>query len=73
MAKGRVSIDGTFCKGCALCTTVCPANILELDMEVITPKGYHPAHCTNLDACTGCATCAIICPDVAITVERMVR
>ena len=58
----RVTIDDFFCKGCGLCTDVCP--------DVITAKGYHPAHCTDEDKCTGCATCATMCPDVAITVER---
>ena len=45
-------------------------SILELDPDVITAKGYHPAHCTDQEKCTGCATCALMCPDVAITVER---
>ena len=40
------------------------------DPDVITAKGYHPAHCTDQEKCTGCATCALMCPDVAITVER---
>ena len=79
----RVTIDDFFCKGCGLCTDVCPVGILELDpdvilvvpmgndeADVITAKGYHPAHCTDEDKCTGCATCATMCPDVAITVER---
>lgn len=73
MAKGRVSIDLGFCKGCGLCTEVCPAHILELDGAVFTQKGYHPAHCTDESKCTGCATCALVCPDVAITVYREVK
>lgn len=43
----RVTIDDFFCKGCGLCTDVCPVGILELDPDVITAKGYHPAHCTR--------------------------
>ena len=70
--RGRVIIDEAFCKGCGLCVSVCPVHILELDMAVITPKGYHPAHCIDESACTGCATCALMCPDVAITVGRSV-
>lgn len=73
MARGRVTIDEGFCKGCGLCVDVCPAHILELDMTRITQKGYHPAVCVDEAACTGCATCALMCPDVAITVEREVR
>ena len=73
MARGRVTIDEGFCKGCGLCVAVCPASILELDPDRITPKGYHPAVCVDEARCTGCATCALMCPDVAITVEREVR
>ena len=73
MAKGKVIVDDTFCKGCGLCTIVCPAHIMELDPDVITQKGYHPAICTDEAACTGCATCALVCPDVAITVLREVK
>lgn len=73
MAKGKVIVDEGFCKGCGLCVEVCPAHILELDPDVYTAKGYHPAHCIDESACTGCATCALVCPDVAITVYREVR
>lgn len=66
----RIEVDEFFCKGCGLCTTVCPKHILELNPEVITDKGYHPAHSIDQSACTGCATCAVMCPDVAITVWR---
>ena len=73
MARGRVTIDEGFCKGCGLCVAVCPAHVLELDMARITPKGYHPGACVVVAGCTGCCTCALMCPDVAITVEREVR
>lgn len=74
MAKRRslVVIDEKFCKGCALCTAICPKGILELDADVITAKGYHPAVCIDEDACIGCANCALVCPDIAITVLREV-
>jgi 2-oxoglutarate ferredoxin oxidoreductase subunit delta len=44
---------------------------MAVDMDRLTPKGYHPAHLVK-DGCTGCAICAIICPDAAITVYREV-
>lgn len=69
----EVVVDEGFCKGCGLCVSVCPVNIMELDPDVITPKGYHPAICTDTEKCTGCCSCALICPDVAITVYREVR
>jgi 2-oxoglutarate ferredoxin oxidoreductase subunit delta len=66
----RIIVDSTFCKGCGLCVDYCPQDIMALDMETITPKGYHPAYCTSQEDCTGCLSCATMCPDVAITIER---
>ena len=68
----RVEIDPLKCKGCELCVSACPKNVLTLDMEQLTPKGYHPARLIE-EGCTGCNICAIICPDAAITVYREPR
>jgi 2-oxoglutarate ferredoxin oxidoreductase subunit delta len=68
-AKGWIEVDNLHCKGCALCVGACPQDVIALDMERLTPKGYHPAQLIS-DGCTGCAICAIICPDAAITVFR---
>lgn len=70
MAKGKVIFNEDICKGCGLCTTVCPVKILALDKTKINAKGYHPASVTDPEKCIGCANCATICPDVVITVER---
>ncbi|MEA3422961.1 MAG: 4Fe-4S binding protein [Bacillota bacterium] len=70
MAKGKVTINDDLCKGCGLCTTNCPVNIVVMDTSRINKKGYHPATITNMDACIGCANCAMMCPDNVITVER---
>jgi len=69
-AKGKVSFKENLCKGCELCTTVCPVNIIEMDTKRINIKGYHPATVREMDKCIGCANCATICPDLVITVER---
>src|SRR5512145_2814927 len=29
-AKGRIEIDAEHCKGCELCTTVCPQNVIKM-------------------------------------------
>lgn len=68
MAKVTVNID--YCKGCGLCVDFCPQEIMQLDTDVITQKGYHPAFCVDQDKCTACLSCAMMCPDVAITIER---
>ena len=58
------------CKGCGLCTTVCPKGIVHMAQDRINGKGFHPAQVTDKDKCIGCAFCATICPDVVIEVER---
>lgn len=68
-AKGWIVVSDLYCKGCELCVSECPQHVLALNMERLTPKGYHPAYQIN-EACTGCATCAVICPEAAITVFR---
>lgn len=70
-AKGMVVIDVDRCKGCGLCTHVCPVKILELSPDAFNAKGYHPVIVTEMEKCTGCASCALICPDVIFTVYRL--
>lgn len=67
--KGWIEVSDLYCKGCELCVSACPQDVLALDMDRLTTKGYHPTHLTA-DGCTGCAICAIVCPDAAITVYR---
>ena len=67
--KGWIVVDEKYCKGCELCVEVCPQNVLALDMDHLTPKGYHPAELIT-EGCTGCTICAIVCPEAAITVYR---
>ncbi len=69
--KGTIEVDQMHCKGCNLCVEACPQHVIALDMEHLTPKGYHPAHLIA-EGCTGCVICAIVCPDAAITVYREV-
>jgi len=66
----KITVNETLCKGCELCTTVCPKKIVELSKDKINAKGYYCAHCTDDSLCTGCTACAVMCPDCAITVER---
>ncbi len=73
MGRGMVIVDVDRCKGCGLCTHVCPVNILELSKDTFNAKGYHPVTVIDEDKCTGCASCARICPDVVFTVYRRRR
>lgn len=70
MTSGRIVIDQERCKGCELCTTVCPQNVIIMDDNALNAKGYHPALFVDNGECTGCSVCAVICPDVCITVYR---
>ena len=73
MAKGKVVINVDRCKGCGLCTHVCPSQILTLSKDTFNVKGYHPVTVTDPEQCIGCASCARICPDVVFTVYREAR
>ena len=64
------SIDSDRCKGCGLCVTVCPKNVLEISNEVGT-KGYFPAFQARPEDCIFCALCCTMCPDVAITISEI--
>jgi 2-oxoglutarate ferredoxin oxidoreductase subunit delta len=68
--RGKAIFDEDRCKGCELCTYVCPVNIIVMDNRKINKRGYHPAMVINMDKCLGCANCAIMCPDTVIKVER---
>ncbi len=69
--KGWIEVNEVLCKGCDLCVDACPKDVLILDMERLTRKGYHPAHLYT-EGCTGCVICAVVCPEAAITVYREV-
>lgn len=71
MAKGIITIDENFCKGCELCISVCPKKILMLNPEKINSNGYNPAIIMDIDSCIACGNCARICPEIAIKVEKI--
>ncbi len=68
-AKGAIVVDIEKCKGCSICVSACPAQVINLAAEV-NDKGYHYAYMENPDNCIGCANCGVVCPDTCITVYR---
>jgi 2-oxoglutarate ferredoxin oxidoreductase subunit delta len=73
LGKGRIVIDESLCKGCELCTTVCPYDLIQM-ADYYNAKGYKPAILADPEGrCTGCTLCAMICPDLVITVFRHVK
>lgn len=67
MAKIEINIQR--CKGCELCISVCPQNIIAIG-NTLNQQGYYVAAVQHLEQCTGCALCAETCPDIAITVFK---
>lgn len=71
MARGTVVIDLNRCKGCELCTTVCPQHVLQM-ADSFNARGYRPVQLVDPESkCTGCALCTVICPDAVLTVYRL--
>jgi 2-oxoglutarate ferredoxin oxidoreductase subunit delta len=68
MAKVEIKVD--VCKGCGLCTVVCPKKIMVLSKDKINDKGYSPVEVTDMTLCIGCASCAKMCPDAVISVYK---
>lgn len=69
----HIEIDEARCKGCELCTTVCPHDLVVM-ADRFSARGYRPASLVDPEGkCNGCTLCARICPDVAITVYRTVK
>ena len=72
MPHGRIEIDTDRCKGCELCRSACPQNVIKL-ADDLNRKGYRPVVLSDPEhKCTGCALCAVVCPDACITVYREV-
>ena len=55
----RVNLE--WCKGCEICVTFCPKNVLEMEGGKVKVA--------RVEDCTKCMLCELRCPDFAITVE----
>ncbi|MDD1720039.1 MAG: 4Fe-4S dicluster domain-containing protein [Methanoregulaceae archaeon] len=76
----KLAIDESRCKGCNLCTMVCPYKIFRPGKKpnrkgTVIPEMDRPERCTNcrLQQLHGrrlCGICQMICPDQAIHWEE---
>lgn len=58
----EIDIRQDWCKGCDICSRVCPEYCLAVDLD---GKLTIP----NPEACTGCRLCELLCPDFAIEIH----
>jgi len=65
-----IVIEQRRCKGCALCTTVCPSGLFSMGSELNAQGNPVALFSDPQGKCTGCAMCARMCPDTAISVYR---
>jgi NAD-dependent dihydropyrimidine dehydrogenase PreA subunit len=58
-----IEINMELCKGCKLCISVCPKEVIAIS-EKLNGSSYHPAYYLGHD-CTGCGLCFYACPEPA--------
>ena len=68
-----ITIDKNLCKGCSLCISVCPKNVIEISKTNMNSKGYLVAEPVRNEDCINCKFCGQICPDMCIVVEKTVK
>ena len=64
----KVTISMKHCKGCALCTEVCPKHALKMS-GILSDAGLEIVSFDETKECSGCLLCTLMCPDAAITVK----
>ena len=63
----RIVINADWCKGCYICVSVCPRDVLAIDQGAWTGS-FHPVIVAQAERCTVCRNCELLCPDLAIEV-----
>ena len=65
----RIEINSVWCKGCYICVSVCPRDVLDIDRTAWTGS-VHPVYVRQIGRCTACRNCEVFCPDLAIEVQE---
>lgn len=63
----EVRVRQKLCKGCGLCVTFCPRNILSLS-DKVDRRGVYLATVNPAIECTACLNCVQMCPDAALEI-----
>jgi 2-oxoglutarate ferredoxin oxidoreductase subunit delta len=66
----RIEINRAWCKGCQICVSFCPRQVLDIDRMQWT-AGFHPIQVRQIERCIVCRTCELLCPDLAIEVTSL--
>lgn len=59
--EAEIIINMPWCKGCAICSELCPEDVLVMENGKVKVK--------FLEKCTVCGLCELRCPDFAIVVN----
>ncbi|HHX42819.1 MAG TPA: 4Fe-4S dicluster domain-containing protein [Chloroflexi bacterium] len=62
-----ITINHEWCKGCYICVSVCPRDVLAIDESTWTGR-FHPVIVAHAENCALCRHCELLCPDLAIEV-----
>jgi len=68
--RGILQVDENECKGCTLCATACPPQVIAMNLQ-LNHYGYYTARYQG-QGCTACGICFMVCPEPgAISVYRL--
>ncbi|MGQ9722668.1 MAG: 4Fe-4S dicluster domain-containing protein [Candidatus Jordarchaeum sp.] len=67
--KPVIVIDRELCKGCEICVTICPKQVLKMS-DNPTDRGIHVPEVHDINKCTSCLMCQFYCPDFAIYLQK---
>ena len=62
--KSKFTIKENRCKGCGICTSACPKQVLALDT-------LGKVYVKNPENCIACGQCELRCPDYCIFVDKI--
>ena len=65
----KITVDPTWCKGCALCIRACKNGVLAIGTER-SKGGYLMPYSKAPENCIGCKMCERACPDICIEVTK---